>query len=133
MKKTIAIDFDGVIHKYSKGWFDGTIYDDPIDGVVEAIKALQRKYYVYVLTSRSVVDVVKWMNQKLPFETVAIPDDILFWNEDKIGVSNRKLPAMIYIDDRGVRFYSWLQVLEELLLTKTDNIKTLIIRKRRKR
>ena len=26
----VAFDFDGVIHKYSKGWQDGSIYDEYI-------------------------------------------------------------------------------------------------------
>ena len=34
----IAIDFDGVIHKNSKGYYDGTIYDEPVEGSLEAIK-----------------------------------------------------------------------------------------------
>ena len=34
----IAIDFDGVIHLNSKGFYDGTIYDNPVPGAVESIK-----------------------------------------------------------------------------------------------
>ena len=30
---TIAVDFDGVIHNNSKGFHDGTVYGEPIDGV----------------------------------------------------------------------------------------------------
>jgi len=38
--KQLAIDFDGVIHKNSKGFYDGTIYDEPIEGSIQAVKEL---------------------------------------------------------------------------------------------
>ena len=40
MKKTIVFDFDGVIHRYSKGWQDGNIYDKPTKGIKETIEIL---------------------------------------------------------------------------------------------
>ena len=39
----IAIDFDGVIHEF-KGWGDGTCYGEPLEGALEAIKLLSKKY-----------------------------------------------------------------------------------------
>ena len=33
----IGVDFDGVIHKCSKGFYDGTIYDPPIKGSYHAL------------------------------------------------------------------------------------------------
>lgn len=51
--QTIAIDFDGVIHKYSKGWQDGTLYDEHVDGVFEAIDLLMTKYTVFIFSTRS--------------------------------------------------------------------------------
>ena len=36
-RKTIVFDFDGVIHKYSKGWQDGSIYDEPVEGIKDLI------------------------------------------------------------------------------------------------
>ena len=38
----IAIDFDGVIHKNTKGFYDGTVYDEPVEGAIEAIKSLSQ-------------------------------------------------------------------------------------------
>ena len=38
--KNIAIDFDGVIHTFDKGFYDGTCYGEPLPGSLEAIKTL---------------------------------------------------------------------------------------------
>ena len=48
----IAIDFDGVIHKSSKGFFDGTVYDKPMEGVKEALEQLSEKYKIIIFTCK---------------------------------------------------------------------------------
>ena len=55
MSKTIAFDFDGVIHEYLSGWYgEGVVADRPIDSVVKAIYQLrQNGYKVVVYTARS--------------------------------------------------------------------------------
>ena len=50
--KQIAIDFDGVIHKNSLGFSDGTIYDSPIKGTKEALEQLHKKYKIIIFTCK---------------------------------------------------------------------------------
>ena len=49
----IAIDFDGVIHNFDKGWHDGTCYGDPIPGALEAIKDLSQNYKIIIFTAKA--------------------------------------------------------------------------------
>src|SRR5690606_42044179 len=45
--KTVAVDFDGVIHAYSRGWQDGSIYDEPVPGAVDGLRQLMEQYAVH--------------------------------------------------------------------------------------
>lgn len=117
MIKTIGVDFDGVIHRYSKGWFDGTIYDEPIPGALDGLHTLMRHYAVFIHTARSPLDIAPWLVQRGFDVQVEYPGDpTQFWTERGVLlVTRRKLPALAYLDDRAVRFTSWPLALAELL------------------
>ena len=97
-QKTIAVDFDGVIHRYSKGWNDGSCYDEPVMGALEALNKLKRKgYRIIVFTARRDIDgIVAWF------------DDHAGWCPE---ITNTKPIAIAYIDDRAIRFTNWKDML----------------------
>lgn len=107
-KKTIAIDFDGVIHRYSKGWLkDGpSIYDPPVDGAFQAIEKLRNKgYEIVIFTARPEsqhIEILEWCVEQA--ETYGL----VF---DDIAVTNIKPRAAVYIDDRAIRFTNWKDIL----------------------
>lgn len=117
---TIAVDFDGVLHTYDKGWHDGTIYGDWQPGAVEALSRLMHRDAVFVHTTRNPRQVTRWIEQHsgYAFEcTTRLPRT--WWGRRKpfwierglLLVTDRKLPAVAYIDDRAVRFETWEQAL----------------------
>lgn len=103
---TIVFDFDGVTHKYSGGWKDGSIYDEPNMKAIEAISHLQNSGYAVVIQStRNPQQIVDWFCDNHLLRCIVIPDSRQFWNDINIvGVTNRKLPALVYVDDRAVRY-----------------------------
>lgn len=134
--KTISIDFDGVIHRYSEGWKDGSIYDGPVPGAFAAIEDLLADgWSVFVLSTRSPRQIRRWFRQPLvndgmdevfgtylaPFKSEVIPFWKRFWNKKNVvGITRRKLPANIYLDDRGMWFNGdWKGVLAEVEYFKT--------------
>jgi hypothetical protein len=120
--KTIAIDFDGVIHAYSKGWRDGSIYDEPMRGAFDAIRSLMGQgIAVFVHTTRPPKPVARWIEQRTGYgiecttQVHPLPWKRTFWNQTGVLlVTQKKLPAVVYIDDRALRFESWPQALEDL-------------------
>lgn len=144
MQKTIAIDFDGVIHKYSKGWHDGSCYDEPVEGCFKAIKELMDLHYsVYILSTRSPRQIKRWLKQwayeseyvhvglggdpedfcypKYGFTVERIPFYKKFWNKyNVLGITRRKLPAIAYIDDRAIVFKGeWNILVGEVFMFRT--------------
>jgi len=108
--QTVAVDFDGVLHSYERGWADGTIYGDWKPGAVAALTQLMQRYAVFVHTTRDAKQVARWIEQKsgYAFECTTRVPRSGFWNEQGVVlVTDRKLAAIAYIDDRAVRFTNW--------------------------
>ena len=64
-RKTLAVDFDGVIHKYSKG-FQGldNAYDPPMDGALEVLQRLKDQGYVLkIMSSRPALVIEEWLEK----------------------------------------------------------------------
>lgn len=111
---TVAVDFDGVIHAYSRGWQDGSIYDEPLPDAFTALHYLMERYAVFVHTTREPRSVADWITERSAIPTCTeLPAE--FWNDQsQLLVTSRKFPALAYIDDRAVRFHDWNQALETL-------------------
>jgi len=111
-RRTVAIDFDGVIHQYSKGWRDGTIYDPPVEGAREAMEKLHRRYDIVIFTTR--------VNPAMRGADTQI-DEIIGWlerygfrrGEHYDDITHAKPAALVYIDDRALHFTDWDLALEE--------------------
>ena len=111
--KQLAIDFDGVIHKSSKSFHDGTIYDDPVDGVGEALKQLSKDYTLIIYTCKANPD-RPLVNGKTGIELIwewLKKYDFDRYIED---ITYTKPNAKYYIDDKAVRFTNWNQVIGEI-------------------
>lgn len=94
-RKTICLDFDGVIHSYRSGWKgESVITDPPIHRVDEAIAHLRKNYRVVVHSARCCSEegcqaIRDWLNH----HNIVVDEVCMF-----------KPPAFVYVDDRAVAF-----------------------------
>lgn len=105
ISKRLLIDFDGVIHNFSRGWDDGTIYDPPKEGAKEAIDKLKNDYEIIIFTTRASVkengiDEVKKQieNMKKFLKKYDIHYD---------DITGEKIAGIAYIDDNAIKFTDW--------------------------
>ncbi len=112
-KINIGIDFDGVIHKCSKGYYDGTIYDDPIEGSYEALEKISKEYTIIVYTAKAKPDrglVNGKSGTELVWAWLEKHDMAKFVSK----VTSEKPRAVCYIDDKAVEFKNWSGCIEKL-------------------
>lgn len=114
-KLTIAFDFDGVIHKYSKGWQDGSIYDEISNEWVELTKRLlDEGNSVFILSTRPKVQIYKHMKLlPLDFTFRIMSEHEMFYKQSvidgkqAIGICNHKAVFDVLIDDRAIGFKTY--------------------------
>ena len=105
-RRTICLDFDGVLHSYRSGWCGAEIIPDPpIHGTRESVARLRQQYRVVVHSARchtpeGRLAVANWLER----HGIAVDD-----------VCEHKPPSHVYVDDRAVRFRgNWDDVLDEI-------------------
>jgi len=97
------IDLDGTIHKYSKGFGDGSIYDDAFDGAKEVINWLKRQgFEIVIFTTRASKTSAKEYGQdhKDQIKKVSqwLKDNNIYFDR----ITAEKLAAEFYIDDKNI-------------------------------
>jgi len=99
MKKTLLIDFDNVIHKAGEGYKTGDIYDGPVKGAVFTLnKLISAGYDPKIFTAR---EQSEWPKIRTWLRDNGFP---------KLVITNKKTPALAYIDNRAIRFISWSDI-----------------------
>jgi hypothetical protein len=104
-KPILCIDFDGVIHGYSKGWQDGSIYDPIVPGFLPWAEQAQKQFRLVIYSSRSASEAGRlamgnWLAEQLRR-----------WHGEPIAfeMAAEKPPAFLTIDDRAICFQgNWM-------------------------
>lgn len=100
-KKTICIDFDGVLHDYSEGFKGKDVFGDMIPNADKATQLLRKKGWTIIIytTRPKTAKLEKWLKDK------GIAYDYINENPNQPEDSKGgKLIADIYLDDRGMQF-----------------------------
>lgn len=110
----LAIDFDGVVHTFDKGWHDGTCYGNPIEGSLDAIKSLSKKYNIIIFSAKVRPDrpLVNNKTGKELVEEWLIKHGVREYVDD---ITHEKPRAEYYIDDKAISFKNnWDEILLKL-------------------
>jgi hypothetical protein len=138
--KTIAFDFDNVIHKYRKGWHTGDIYDELDSEILSLIRSLlDDGYYVFIMSTRSRFQIKRHFDRlntiydfeldmnfdtnEIPFRYRTFSPFRKFWNKQGIcGICNHKAVFDVLIDDRAITYKPSKGISkEEILSFRIDN------------
>lgn len=92
----VGVDFDGVIHSYVTPWISAEVIPDPpVEGSIEWLNEIGKKFDIAIITTRG----------STPQACAAVK---AYLREHgcvvEVVVTDKKLPCLVYVDDRGWRF-----------------------------
>lgn len=115
-QKTIMVDLDGTLHKYSRGWQNGELYDEPNPDVEYMLKTLvENGFRVIIFCAR--------LNE-LEVPDVEVQKKMITEWLDKYGIRQgthyafmtcKKMGALAYVDDKAVRWTNALDILKRFI------------------
>jgi len=116
-KLTLCVDFDGVLHLYTSGWYGAdSVRDGPTPGAMSWLARVTKDYNVAVSSSRSqhVAGILameralkRWLVDELGYEEG--------WRVfNSLSFPAEKPIAHLYIDDRGYCFQGTFPTVEEI-------------------
>ena len=104
---TICVDFDGVLHQYTSPWrWAHTIPDPPVQGAMDWLHRMIQIFDVVILSTRCRTwrgrrAIRSWLHKHAGGR----------WNGEvgvsgieDVKLSKTKPPALVYLDDRAIRF-----------------------------
>jgi hypothetical protein len=110
---TVAIDFDQVIHNDCLGWHDGSIYGEPIEDSLDAVRKLSEKYTLVLFTAKAKPD--------RPLVDGKTGTELVWEWLEKHNIKDcfkditaEKPRCLFYIDDKAIRFINWGQALNDV-------------------
>jgi hypothetical protein len=105
-RRTVCLDFDGVLHSYRSGWCGADVIPDPpVHGTRDAVARLRETYRVVVHSARC--------------HTLEGRQAIAHWlarhGIEVDEICEHKPPAVAYVDDRAIPFRGeWEQLLIDI-------------------
>jgi hypothetical protein len=107
-KPRILVDFDATVHDYSGGWKGhGVIVGSPMPGVFAWLNSLRPYFTVCIYSTRAeqvagMLAIKRFFREHWPVDQLGPVFDAA--GEPFFEVSATKLPALVAIDDRVVRY-----------------------------
>lgn len=114
-QRRAMIDFDKTIHKYSKGYADGTIYDKPFKDAKEVIAWLKNKgFEIVIFTTRASKENSMETGSDNNKEIQNIENWLNNYGIYFDRITSDKLAADFYIDDKSITIKdgNWQDVLK---------------------
>lgn len=108
-KYSVALDFDGVIHRYIRPWCGAaTAPDDPTPGALQAIRNYQKRYNVIIYSARA--------NTPDGIDCIIRYLKDMGLSDDEVGAIKiyAKPHAILYIDDRAFQFTGQFPTVEDV-------------------
>lgn len=126
-QNNIAIDFDMVVHYAYDGARDGECYGPPMPGAVEAIKAISKEYDIIIHTCKARPNgPIYRFERENRFSQFTGEELVWEWlaehglNTHVSEVTAIKPVAVLYLDDKAVRFLNWDQATQDIKTLKSQ-------------